>query len=80
MEDAGALQAIANAVARVTAVTASIGSEDGQAPGPTESSRRTTALLQASTAAAAMEAEAQRLAAMVAPSLHAAEGLPAGQN
>jgi methyl-accepting chemotaxis protein len=78
MEDAGALQAIANAVARVTAVTASIGNEDGE--GPTESSRRTTALLQASTAAAAMEAEAQRLAAMVAPSLHAAEGLPAGQN
>jgi methyl-accepting chemotaxis protein len=80
MEDAGALQAIANAVARVTAVTASIGSEDGQAPGPTESSRRTTALLQASTAAAAMEAEAQRLAAMVAPSLQAAHDAPAGQN
>ncbi len=76
MEDAGALQAIANAVARVTAVTASIGIEDGQAPGPTESSRRTTALLQASTAAAAMEAEAQRLAAMVAPSLHAGAATP----
>ncbi|BDT60737.1 hypothetical protein MasN3_42310 [Massilia varians] len=69
MEDAGALQAIANAVARVTAVTSAIGLEEGQARGQTESSRRTTALLQASTAAAAMEAEAQRLAAMVAPVL-----------
>jgi len=69
MEDAGALQAIANAVARVTAVTSAIGLEEGQARAQTESSRRTTALLQASTAAAAMEAEAQRLAAMVAPVL-----------
>lgn len=69
MEDAGALQAIANAVARVTAVTSAIGLEEGQTRSQTESSRRTTALLQASTAAAAMEAEAQRLAAMVAPVL-----------
>lgn len=79
MEDAGALQAIANAVARVTAVTAAIRAEEGQAPGPTESARRTTALLQASTAAAAMEAEAQRLAAMLAPVLPG-EAAPAGQN
>ncbi|KFI08869.1 MCP four helix bundle domain-containing protein [Massilia sp. BSC265] len=69
MEDAGALQAIANAVARVTAVTSAISLEEGQARGQTESARRTTALLQASTAAAAMEAEAQRLTAMVAPVL-----------
>ena len=69
MEDAGALQAIANAVARVTAVTSAISLEEGQPQGPTESARRTTALLQASNAAAAMEAEAQRLAAMVAPVL-----------
>lgn len=80
MEDAGALQAIANAVARVTAVTASIGTEDGRAPSPTESSRRTTALLQASTAAAAMEAEAQRLTAMIAPALPAGETAPARQD
>ena len=80
MEDAGALQAIANAVARVTAVTAAIGAEGGQAPGPTESSRRTSALLQASTAAAVMEAEAQRLAAMIAPALPPGEAAPAGQN
>lgn len=73
MEDAGALQAIANAVARVTAVTASIGLEEGPPQGQTESSRRTTALLQASNAAAAMEAEAQRLAAMLAPVLPAGE-------
>lgn len=73
MEDAGALQAIANAVARVTAVTSAIGLEEGQARAQTESSRRTTALLQASTAAAAMEAEAQRLAAMVAPVLPTGE-------
>lgn len=73
MEDAGALQAIANAVARVTAVTAAIGVEEGQSPHQAESARRTTALLQASTAAAAMEAEAQRLAAMVAPVLPGAE-------
>lgn len=66
MEDAGALQAIANAVARVTAVTSAIGLDEGQLQAQTESSRRTTALLQASTAAAAMEAEAQRLAAMIA--------------
>lgn len=69
MEDAGALQAIANAVARVTAVTSSIGQDAGQPDPPTESALRTTALLQASTAAAAMEAEAQRLVAMVAPAL-----------
>lgn len=69
MEDAGALQAIANAVARVTAVTSAIGLEEGRSVGQSESSRRTTALLQASTAAAAMEAEAQRLAAIVAPAL-----------
>jgi len=74
MEDAGALQAIANAVSRVTAVTASIGLEAGTPPRQTESALRTTALLQASTAAAAMEAEAQRLAAMVAPALH--PGMP----
>jgi methyl-accepting chemotaxis protein len=80
MEDAGALQAIANAVSRVTAVTASIGLEPGVAPRQTESALRTTALLQASTAAAAMEAEAQRLAAMVAPALHGGAPDPAGQN
>ena len=83
MEDAGALQAIANAVSRVTAVTAAIGLEEGRAGRPTESSLRTTALLQASTAAAFMEAEAQRLAAIVAPELQAPEaGQPAaaGQN
>lgn len=79
MEDAGALQAIANAVARVTAVTSSIGMEEGPARGQTESTRRTTALLQASTAAAAMEAEAQRLAAMVAPVLPGSETDPSGQ-
>ncbi|QOY93710.1 MCP four helix bundle domain-containing protein [Massilia sp. UMI-21] len=79
MEDAGALQAIANAVARVTAVTASIGAGQGRTPDPTESSRRTTALLQASTAAAAMEAEAQRLAAMLGPVLPG-EQSAAGQN
>lgn len=73
MEDAGALQAIANAVARVTAVTSAIGLEEDQSRAQTESARRTTALLQASTAAAAMEAEAQRLAAMVAPVLPAGE-------
>jgi hypothetical protein len=80
MEDAGALQAIANAVARVTAVTSAIGLEEGQARAQTESSRRTTALLQASTAAAAMEAEAQRLAAMVAPVLPAGEADQPKQN
>ena len=73
MEDAGALQAIANAVARVTAVTSAISLEDdrtsGQTQGQAENARRTTALLQASTAAAAMEAEARRLVAMVAPVL-----------
>lgn len=80
MEDAGALQAIANAVARVTAVTSAIGLEEGQARAQTESSRRTTALLQASTAAAAMEAEAQRLAAMVAPVLPTGEADTPKQN
>ena len=80
MEDAGALQAISNAVARVTAVTAAIGLEEHQAAGQTESSRRTTALLQASTAAAAMEAEAQRLTAIIAPALHAVDTPAAGQN
>jgi methyl-accepting chemotaxis protein len=40
---------------------------------------RTTALLQASTAAAAMDAEAQRLAAIVAPALHAGDGASASQ-
>ncbi|WP_409265883.1 MCP four helix bundle domain-containing protein [Massilia sp. BHUDP2] len=80
MEDAGALQAIANAVARVTAVTSAIGLEEGQARAQTESSRRTTALLQASTAAAAMEAEAQRLAAMVAPVLPGGDAEPPKQN
>ncbi|VXC63351.1 Methyl-accepting chemotaxis protein [Massilia sp. 9I] len=79
MEDAGALQAIANAVARVTAVTSAIGLEDGQAPGQSESARRTTALLQASTAAAAMEAEVQRLAAILPP-LQGGEPAAAGQN
>jgi methyl-accepting chemotaxis protein len=79
MEDAGALQAIANAVARVTAVTSAIGLEEGQPQGQTESSRRTTALLQASTAAAAMEAEAKRLAAMVAPVLPGGDAAPARQ-
>ncbi len=80
MEDAGALQAIATAVARVTAVTSAIGLEEGQARAQTESSRRTTALLQASTAAAAMEAEAQRLAAMVAPVLPTGEADTPKQN
>lgn len=80
MEDAGALQAIANAVARVTAVTSAIGLEEGQHQTQTESSRRTTALLQASTAAAAMEAEAQRLAAMVAPVLPGGETEASKQN
>lgn len=80
MEDAGALQAIANAVARVTAVTSAIGLEEGQARTQTESARRTTALLQASTAAAAMEAEAQRLAAMVAPVLPGGETDATKQN
>ncbi|MCA1247822.1 methyl-accepting chemotaxis protein [Massilia sp. MS-15] len=82
IEDAGALQAIANAVARVTAVTSSIGQEAGQPEPPTESALRTTALLQASTAAAAMEAEAQRLVAMVAPALQGASAAAraAGQN
>lgn len=80
MEDAGALQAIANAVARVTAVTASIGLDEGPPQGQTESSRRTTALLQASTAAAAMEAEAQRLAAMLAPVLPAGDAASDRQN
>lgn len=79
MEDAGALQAIANAVSRVTAVTASIGLEAGGALRQTESTLRTTALLQASTAAAAMEAEAERLAAMVAP-LHLGASTSAGQD
>jgi methyl-accepting chemotaxis protein len=79
MEDAGALQAIANAVARVTAVTSAIGLEEGPPQGQTESSRRTTALLQASTAAAAMEAEAKRLAAMVAPVLPDGEAVLARQ-
>jgi len=80
MEDAGALQAIANAVSRVTAVTASIGLEAGVPPRQSESTLRTTALLQASTAAAAMEAEAQRLAAMVAPVLQPGTPDPARQN
>lgn len=80
MEDAGALHAIANAVARVTAVTSAIGLEEGQPRTQTESARRTTALLQASTAAAAMEAEAQRLAAMVAPVLPGGETEPPKQN
>ncbi len=80
MEDAGALQAIANAVARVTAVTASIGLEEGQPQEATENALRTTALLQASTAAAAMEAEAQRLAAMLAPVLPAGDSAPDRQN
>jgi hypothetical protein len=68
MEDAGALEAIANAVARVTAVTAAIGTEAG-APRFSESVRRTTALLQASTAAAAIEAESERLARLATPVL-----------
>lgn len=80
MEDAGALQAIANAVARVTAVTSAIGLEEGRTAGPSETSRRTTALLQASTAAAAMEAEAQRLAAIVAPAFPGGEPEPGKQS
>jgi hypothetical protein len=80
MEDAGALQAIANAVARVTAVTSAIGLEEGRTQGQCETSRRTTALLQASTAAAAMEAEAQRLAAIVAPAFPGGEPEPGKQS
>ncbi|MCC2957157.1 MCP four helix bundle domain-containing protein [Massilia sp. IC2-477] len=80
MEDAGALQAIANAVSRVTAVTSAISLVEGPPPDRSESTRRTTALLQASSAAAAMEAEAQRLAAIVAPALHGLEPTPSVQN
>ncbi|SFC30252.1 methyl-accepting chemotaxis protein [Massilia yuzhufengensis] len=79
MEDTGALEAIANAVARVTAVTAAIGVEAGRPALFSESARRTTALLQASTAAAAIEAESERLAQLAAPAA-AESGTAGGQN
>jgi hypothetical protein len=79
MEDTGALEAIANAVARVTAVTAAIGLDAGKPAPFSDSVRRTTALLQASTAAAAIEAESERLAQLAAPAAADHEASP-GQN
>ena len=78
-EEAVALEAIAGAVARVTAVTTVIGSDSGKPVRFTEATRRTTALLQASTAAAAIEAEAERLASIVAPAMRSGGAQPAGQ-
>ena len=77
LEEAVALEAIAGAVARVTGVTAVIGADPGTPIRFNETVRRTTALLQATTAAAALEEEAQRLASMVAPSMLAGAPLPA---
>jgi methyl-accepting chemotaxis protein len=78
-EEAVALEAIAGAVARVTAVTTVIGNDTGKPVRLTEARRRTTALLQASTAAAAIEAEAERLASIVAPAMRSGGAQPAGQ-
>lgn len=79
-EEAVALEAIVGAVARVTGVTTVIGSDAGTMVRLNEAARRTAALLQASTAAAALASEAQRLAAIAAPLSRSRDALAAGQN